>query len=89
MIDIPKQRSSETIKSPLRWHKEGSPDGRTGEVIIFTCSNGHEGGLFGWNYKNHTIADDGTVNPSVVCTTLGCTFHEFVRLLEYSPISKL
>lgn len=30
--------------------------------------------------KNHTIASDGTVSPSVVCTHPGCTWHVFVRL---------
>lgn len=29
---------------------------------------------------NHDIAADGTVTPSVVCPTEGCTFHEMVKL---------
>jgi hypothetical protein len=87
MIDIPLLKT-EDHKTPLTWHKEGSPDGRTGEVIIFTCSNGHQGGLYGWNYKNHTIAKDGIVNPSVVCTTSGCTFHEFIKLKDYDQADK-
>jgi hypothetical protein len=28
----------------------------------------------------HTIAADGTVQPSMVCPHHGCTFHEFIRL---------
>lgn len=28
----------------------------------------------------HSIAEDGTVSPSVVCTTNLCGFHEFVKL---------
>lgn len=28
----------------------------------------------------HTVADDGTVSPSFVCTRPGCTFHRFIRL---------
>lgn len=39
---------------------------------------------------NHTIADDGTVSPSVVCGYAKdkenpCGFHQFVKLLNYSP----
>lgn len=29
---------------------------------------------------DHAIAPDGTVTPSVVCPSVGCTFHEFIRL---------
>jgi hypothetical protein len=28
----------------------------------------------------HTVADDGTVSPSLVCPFAPCTFHEFVKL---------
>lgn len=28
----------------------------------------------------HSIAQDGTVNPSVVCPVDKCGFHEFIRL---------
>jgi hypothetical protein len=34
--------------------------------------------------SNHTITDDGTVNPSVVCDGPDCTFHEYIRLEEWS-----
>lgn len=37
-------------------------------------------GLMGHLKGSHQIADDGTVSPSVVCTTEGCGFHEFIRL---------
>ena len=29
---------------------------------------------------DHEILVDGTVQPSVVCDTAGCSFHEFIRL---------
>lgn len=38
--------------------------------------------------SHHTIADDGTVNPSVVCPHTPCTFHEYVRLDGWTPIAK-
>lgn len=28
----------------------------------------------------HSVADDGTVSPSFVCTKAGCLFHTFIRL---------
>lgn len=28
----------------------------------------------------HTVTDDGTVHPSLVCRQTGCLFHAFVRL---------
>lgn len=33
----------------------------------------------------HTILDDGTVQPSVVCPVDGCGFHEFVKLKDWKP----
>ena len=29
---------------------------------------------------DHEILPDGTVQPSVVCPTQGCTFHEMIKL---------
>lgn len=39
------------------------------------CFYGHEGVL-----TDHTIAEDGTVSPSVECMEPGCPWHETVRL---------
>lgn len=36
--------------------------------------------------SGHTIAADGSVSPSVVCTNCNCAFHESgVRLLDWEP----
>jgi hypothetical protein len=40
-----------------------------------TCPNGH-----GLILRNHRIASDGAVFPSVVCPNPQCDFHEFVQL---------
>lgn len=40
-----------------------------------TCPDGH-----GLILRNHAIASDGSVSPSVVCPTPQCDFHEFVLL---------
>ncbi len=46
--------------------------------VITRCANGHIGSL-----DDHTIADDGTVSPSVVCQRQGCNFHEFIKLEDW------
>lgn len=30
--------------------------------------------------RNHDIAADGSVTPSLVCPRSGCTFHDYVKL---------
>ncbi|SRR5258707_3292393 len=32
----------------------------------------------------HTIKADGSVMPSVVCPVAGCSFHDYVRLADWS-----
>ena len=34
--------------------------------------------------RNHTVTDDGVVSPSYVCPFSPCTFHEFVRLNDWT-----
>jgi hypothetical protein len=47
------------------------------DLALVTCSNGHELRLSG---KIHSVAPDGIVSPSDVCTVPGCTFHEHIQL---------
>ena len=35
--------------------------------------------------RNHTIAADRTVSPSLVCANEKCTWHIFVRLADWPP----
>jgi hypothetical protein len=44
-----------------------------------TCSNGH-----GLVLKAHSVDATGRVHPSVVCMTMGCGFHEYVRLVDWN-----
>jgi hypothetical protein len=44
-----------------------------------TCPRGH-----GLTLRNHSVSGSGQVHPSVVCPTVGCDFHEFVRLDGWS-----
>lgn len=59
-----------TLKQPKgTWKKRG--DG----LISVVCPDCGEGA-----FLDHTVADDGTVTPSLVCSVTGCKFHEFVKL---------
>lgn len=44
---------------------------------LITCGFGHELRL---TPNIHTVAADGTVQPSWVCTYPGCSFHVFIKL---------
>jgi hypothetical protein len=43
------------------------------------CPSGHVLTL-----REHSIEEDGTVVPSVVCPNTGCRFHNYVRLVGWS-----
>jgi hypothetical protein len=47
-------------------------------TAMLSCPNGHIASL-----RDHEIAVDGTVTPSVVCPWDGCNFHQSLRLLEW------
>ena len=55
------------------WNLYTSPNGK--RTAITRCSNGHIGSLL-----NHTISNDGSVTPSVVCQHEGCNYHEYIKL---------
>lgn len=82
MIDIP--HSNET-----NWEQGPCWNGVEGErSVILTCPNGHRLTLFNPAQKapRHGIAEDGTVDGSVVCQgrpTDPCGWHEHVRLLDW------
>lgn len=39
--------------------------------------------------ESHTISEDGTVSPSVVCPyDNGCTFHEYIKLVGWEDITE-
>lgn len=50
-----------------------------GRSVWVTCPKGHCGTL-----DDHTVRDDGTVVPSLVCPDGGCDFHENVRLIGWT-----
>lgn len=76
MISLHRSYSHYMVDEPLAW-KPVRDGGRLTATVV--CAQGHSGLI-----DEHTIADDGTVMPSVVCTGPdgkgGCAWHEFVRL---------
>lgn len=52
-------------------------DGR--RIAIFSCPEcGNIASL-----SEHSIAEDGTVSPSVVHSRDGCNFHDWIKLLDW------
>lgn len=69
MIQIPRSHPDSMWPS---WAPLRDGDRKSATVV---CPAGHLGVL-----TDHTIADDGTVTPSVVCPEQGCGWHEHIRL---------
>lgn len=53
---------------------------KRGRKASFTDPKGHTLSL-----ASYTIGKDGRVHPSVLCSRLGCGFHEFVKLEGWDP----
>lgn len=64
--------------------------GGEGKTISVKCANGHISTLWsrrdGKDSTHHTIADDGTVTPSVVCPREKCDWHENIVLVDWKPL---
>lgn len=52
------------------------------DIALCTCGNGHTCRLVS---TVHAVTADGTVSPSYVCPATGCSFHQFVRLVDWDP----
>jgi len=63
---------------PLTWTALTPP----ARWALLSCVNGHECCL---SSDLHQVAADGTVTPSAVCPVTGCGWHEFIRLLGWTP----
>ena len=59
---------------PLQW-KPCHPSTISRFKAEVTCANGH-----GLTLKNHAVAADGRVYPSIVCLAPSCSYHEIVIL---------
>ncbi len=65
------------LSQPLTWRPYTAQTGGLKANIVGACNHG-------MNIRNHTIASDGTVSPSVVCPHPGCGWHVFVRLVGWA-----
>ena len=74
------KRNMERERKPLTWRYLLHELGKSASIV---CSNGHYGII-----TDHTIAEDGTVSPSIICQGYRegriiveeCNFHEFIKL---------
>ena len=73
MIKVPHGNSG--VLDQLRWYMS---DRR----LILVCPNGHHSFL-----ADHQIASNGIVSPSCVCPWDGCGFHEYVTLVDWTPLT--
>lgn len=79
MIEVP-HASDATMTRPVPCWWGGIKDmGKEARTALMKCPNGHIGSLL-----DHTIANDGIVSPSVVCSKAGCGFHDKVKLTGWT-----
>lgn len=73
MIELPK---SDEMGKKGTWKEKRAVDSR---FVFLSCPGcGQTASM-----SDHSIADDGTVTPSVVCP-FECGFHDYVKLLDWS-----
>lgn len=70
-------RSSSMWPEPGTYRPATIDGARSATITCPTC--GERGSL----HETHQIAASGDVHPSVVCTSEGCTFHEFITLEDW------
>jgi hypothetical protein len=71
---IPKLEVDRT--KPPFWERAGSPEA----LVVITCPSGHPITVL---RSTHKIGVGGFINPSVLCTEIGCSFGEWVILQDY------
>lgn len=72
MRDVPQSNEHK----PGTWKGLQTPVGRSASFTCPACSQMA-------TLTDHTIQGDGTVQPSVVCPSHKCTFHEYLRLIGW------
>ncbi len=69
-------RNDGTVKAPGTWRRVAEAARAVWVALVCCPQCGVECSLRG----THAVEADGTVRPSLVCPTEGCSFHEHVRL---------
>lgn len=65
--------------SRVNWSRQDQ-DGQGFEVVSLICPDCGKSSTLWCPVGGHGIAEDGTIDPSVVCPFEPCTFHEWVKL---------
>ena len=76
MRELSKDSSDDITMSTGTW-RGTFPDAKSVRVSCPGCGSA--------GYLNHDVAADGTVTPSLVCPHSVCGFHEYVRLVGWTP----
>ena len=80
MLEVPRGVASSVFEDPPNtWWPVRKQNGDF--IATYQCPANHCGLL-----DEHTIHDDGTVEPSVVCTQDNCTFHDRIKLLGWEAV---
>lgn len=74
-MDVPREMNSIWRAGGMAWVPVTTSTGRS---AVFRCPSSHTGSLT----HSHQIAADGTVTPSVICTS--CGFHENLKLVGWA-----
>ena len=74
MVVIPKRGEDPEQPGPW-WARIETAGGEPWPYPQVCCPEGHVAGL-----GDHDIEEDGTVKPSLVCPTGGCSYHVWAKL---------
>jgi hypothetical protein len=79
MLVLARHQQLGCLPPPLSWDHQTEAGKRLypDDLAVIYCANGHRTRM---SARIHRVATDGTVSPSYVCTVLGCSFHDFIRL---------
>lgn len=84
MVELPRSHGRTWTPGTWRAWVHGPTQARGAVVICPQCTHGMSLGGESPFGSRHTIAEDGTVSPSLVCPHEGCSWHVFVRLIGWS-----
>ena len=72
------QATQHNEHEPGTWKGLRTPAGRSASFTCPRCG-------LACSLDGHTIEASGFVRPSVLCPVEGCTFHDWIRLVGWSP----
>jgi len=82
LAPAPPRVATEERCPPLTWRRLTRDVHDRLAWALLSCSNGHECYL---SPIHHQVAADGAVTPSAVCPVKDCGWHQFIRLVGWTP----